>query len=68
MVHRANAVYRDGVCAVFYCAVFHKCSCAAAAYRMERGMGQAAFYVFADIGRGAERHQHSVCTRHHGAV
>lgn len=41
---------------------------AAAAYRMERSVGQAAFYVFADIGRGAERHQHSVCTRHHGAV
>lgn len=41
---------------------------AAAAYRMERGMGQAAFYVFADIGSGAERHQHSVCTRYHGAI
>lgn len=68
MVHRANAVYRGGVCAVFNCAVFHKCSCAAAAYRMERGMGQAAFYVFADIGSGAERHQHSVCTRYHGAI
>lgn len=41
---------------------------AAAAYRMERGMGQAAFNVFADIGSGAERHQHSVCTRYHGAI
>lgn len=35
---------------------------------LERGMGQAAFDVFADIGSGAERHQHSVCTRYHGAI